>query len=183
MRMKKGSKVAFFLYWQAMKMKSLAQEVFRAWLWVCQSCSGLFPECRDFDAISVLWSRARSFLPCHPGLFAPSQESIAMDSLSSPCFMSKWNPQPKRTEDFVSDSPVTRIAEISTFPTSWQKKPKTKTTKNQQKTPKNSNQNKNFPSVSKTPGKGFVSWGWRGPSPDSQRQCSQLWLMPARAHR
>lgn len=134
MRMKKGAEIGFFLYWQAMKIKSLAQDVFKAWLWVHLSWVGLLLECRDLDALSVLWSRARSFPICQPWLFAPSQESTAMASLSSPCFTSKWQPQPKRTEDFVSDSPVTGTAEISRFPTSWQ----------------------NFPCVSKTPGKGFA---------------------------
>lgn len=127
-----------------MKIKSLAHNVFRAWLWVCLSCAGLFPECRDLDAISVLWSRVRSCPTCQPGLFAPSQESTAMPSLSSLCFTSKWDPQPKRTEDFVSDSPARETAEISRFPTSWQ----------------------NFPCVSKTPGKGFVHRLWAGGGED-----------------
>lgn len=79
MRMKKGGKVGFFLYWQAKKIKSLAQDVFRAQLWVPLSCAGLFPECH-LCAVINSW-----VLPNLSTMaFAPSQESSAMAACAHP---------------------------------------------------------------------------------------------------
>lgn len=117
MRMKKGAEIGFFFFidkhWRWKVGSRCVQNTAVGVSVLCR-----IPECTDLDVLPVLWSRAGSSPTCQPRLFARSQGSIAMASLSSPCFTSKWDPQPKRTEDFVPDSPVTGTAEISRFPTS-----------------------------------------------------------------
>lgn len=86
------------------------------------------------DSISKSWHLLmRMKKGAKIGFLLPGRKALPWPALLT-LLHKQTGPQPNTTEDFVSDSPVTGTAEISTFATSWQ----------------------NFPCVSKTPGKGFA---------------------------